>query len=197
MTIYAYDTEFIEHSVYVGIWPFGRRVRTIELISIGIVAEDGREYYAVNADMPVRAIRRHEWLVKNVVPSLPRIHGDRRNHLPNGDLGIDFNSPLVKPHAIIAEEVREFLLSGAGATGGMYDRIQAWADFGSYDHVALCWLWGAMVDLPEGLPMTTFDLQQASVMFGRGIFAQESGQHNALEDARHVMRVLRLWRFAR
>lgn len=39
MTIYCYDTEFLEDG------------STIELISIGIVCEDGREYYAVNSDM--------------------------------------------------------------------------------------------------------------------------------------------------
>ena len=39
---YFYDTEFLEDG------------ETIDLISIGIVAEDGREYYAVNlnADWP-------------------------------------------------------------------------------------------------------------------------------------------------
>lgn len=36
MTIYAYDTEFLDD------------VRTIDLISISIVYEDGREYYAVH-----------------------------------------------------------------------------------------------------------------------------------------------------
>ena len=38
--------------------------RTIELISIGMVADDGREYYAVNRDMPVRKIRKHQWLAR-------------------------------------------------------------------------------------------------------------------------------------
>lgn len=41
---YFYDTEFIEDG------------QTIELVSIGIVAEDGREYYAVSTDFdPARA----------------------------------------------------------------------------------------------------------------------------------------------
>src|SRR5690606_14816131 len=54
-----YDTEFLEDG------------ETIELISIGMVAEDGRELYAVNADMPFRRVIRHDWLRENVVPSLP------------------------------------------------------------------------------------------------------------------------------
>lgn len=186
MTTYAYDTEFIEHEVRVGIWPFGRKVRTIELISIGIVAEDGREYYAVNANAPWQVIRKHKWLRENVVRALPRIHGDRRNHLPKGDLGIDFGDRRIKPHALIASEVRDFLLAGNGAP-------ELWADYGAYDHVVHCWLYGSMIDLPDGLPMWTHDLQQESETNQLEISEQKSGQHNALEDARHVMRVLREW----
>ena len=53
---YFYDTEFLEDG------------RTIDLISIGIVAEDGRELYLVNANAPWSRIRRHDWLMDNVVP---------------------------------------------------------------------------------------------------------------------------------
>ena len=45
---YFYDTEFIEDGV------------TIELVSIGIVAEDGREYYAVSTEF--RADRANRWV---------------------------------------------------------------------------------------------------------------------------------------
>jgi hypothetical protein len=45
VTVIDYDLEFLEDG------------RTIELISIGMVCDDGREYYAVNRDMPVRRIR--------------------------------------------------------------------------------------------------------------------------------------------
>lgn len=54
---YFYDTEFIEDG------------RTIELVSIGIVAEDGREYYAVSTDFdPARA---NAWVRENVLDKLP------------------------------------------------------------------------------------------------------------------------------
>ena len=54
---YFYDTEFIEDG------------RTIELISIGVVAEDGREYYAVSTEFdPERA---GSWVRANVLPKLP------------------------------------------------------------------------------------------------------------------------------
>ena len=54
---YFYDTEFIEDG------------RTIELVSIGIVAEDGREYYAVSTDFdPSKA---NAWVRENVLDKLP------------------------------------------------------------------------------------------------------------------------------
>lgn len=176
--IHAYDTEFIEH--HVRAWPFGRKVHTIELISIGIVAADGRVYYAVNGDAPWWDIKRDGWLMDNVAPSLPHGRGDRRNHVPKS-WPVDFFDPLVKSHKKIAREVREFLLADG--------QPQLWADYGAYDHVVLCQLWGRMIDLPEGLPMFTRDLQQAAD--GRELPEQAAGAHNALEDARHVMASLR------
>ncbi|HXO12259.1 MAG TPA: hypothetical protein VN871_07835, partial [Mycobacterium sp.] len=54
---YFYDTEFIDDGY------------NIELISIGIVAEDGREYYAVSTEFnPERA---GNWVRANVLPKLP------------------------------------------------------------------------------------------------------------------------------
>jgi len=49
---YFIDTEFIEgfHKPL-----FGRRRHFIDLISIGIVAEDGREYYAINNEFDIKA----------------------------------------------------------------------------------------------------------------------------------------------
>lgn len=103
MSRFFYDTEFIEDG------------RTIDLISIGLVAEDGREYYAVNRDMPVKQISRHEWLMANVVPGLPRLQGDERMHAGRRNpLALDWHHPHIKPRHQIAEEVRNFIL-GAGA----------------------------------------------------------------------------------
>jgi len=169
---YFYDSEFLEDG------------RTVDLISIGIVAEDGREYYAVSQECTSRKlekrIRRHEWLMANVVPSLPKPHGDWNNHMPRSWL-FNYYAPEVKPRERIAAEVRDFLLSA--------DSPELWADYGAYDHVALCQLWGPMVDLPEGLPMFTRDIQQEAARLGVAwdeLPTQAEGNHNALADARHA-----------
>lgn len=155
-----YDTEFIEDG------------RTIDLISIGLVAEDGREYYAVNQEMPVRRIRKHAWLMENVVPGLPVPHGDRWLY--------DYASPLSKKRTAIASEVREFITAAPD--------VELWASFGAYDHVVLAQLWGSMIALPDGVPMWTNDLQQEAARLGvpnADLPKQEDGVHNALADARH------------
>jgi hypothetical protein len=162
-----YDTEFLEDG------------KTIDLISIGIVAEDGREYYAVNKDAPWKRIKKSSWLMKNVVPSLPRGHGDRRLHMPNSWL-VDFADPLVKSKDRIADGVLRFIDPQPGSD------VELWADYGAYDHVVLCQLWGSMICLPSGLPMFTNDIQQEARRLGvTELPQQESGWHNALDDARH------------
>ena len=49
---YFYDTEFLEGTQKTWI---GRKTKpTIDLISIGIVCEDGREYYAISKDFNLK-----------------------------------------------------------------------------------------------------------------------------------------------
>ncbi|GIF08648.1 3'-5' exoribonuclease domain-containing protein [Actinoplanes siamensis] len=170
---YFYDTEFLESGPE----------HPIELISIGIVAEDGRELYLVNRDAPWGKIKKNGWLMANVVPQLPQPHGDWRNHMPKRWL-IDLNSPYVRSREAIADRVATFLLGNDLET---YADLELWADYGAYDHVALCQLFGRMIDLPDGMPMFTHDLQQALRAAGNPSMPQQaSGTHNALEDARHL-----------
>lgn len=170
-TRYFYDTEFIEDG------------STIELISIGIVA-DGREYYAVHRDAPWKRIAKHDWLMDNVVPTLPRLHGDERLHRwvlsragrRHNPCMLDFAHPHMKDRKRIADEVCDFLLAGG--------EPELWAYYGAYDHVALCQLWGTMMDLPDGVPMWTHELMQEWERAGRPTKPAQAGEHNALADAR-------------
>jgi hypothetical protein len=173
-----YDTEFIEDG------------RTIDLVSIGIVADDDTEYYAVSADFDQDRFAESAWLMEHVFPSLPRYHGDGRLHgerLPgrvwpilgrvsHADL-IDRSHPAVKPREQIASEVEGFITS--------YADPQLWAYYAAYDHVTLCQLWGRMIDLPKGVPMWTNDFKQEVERLGNPpLPEQEHGEHHSLEDAR-------------
>ena len=174
---YFHDTEFLEDG------------RTIELISIGIVCDDGREYYAVNADLPMDKIREHDWLLRNVMPSLPLTNRAALNkyldqspdlfpRMKLETLDVDTKTSTVKPHWVIANEVRDFLLASRPP--------ELWAWFGAYDHVALAQLWGTMMMIPKGIPMYTNDIR--SLVDWTGVHElpkQAEGVHNALSDARH------------
>ncbi|MFC8182439.1 3'-5' exoribonuclease domain-containing protein [Rhodococcus sp. NPDC057297] len=171
---YFYDTEFLDDG------------RTIELISIGIVSSDGREYYAVNSEMPEDRIKNDRWLCENVIPSLP-LNGrePKVNKHTSGNgyyWSLDRRSTIVKPKWVIANEVREFLLDGEGEP-------ELWAWYAAYDHVVLAQLFGKMIHLPKGLPMYTNDLKQEAHRLGDPeLPEQEVGEHNALADARHLKR---------
>lgn len=61
---YFFDTEFIEgmHKPL-----FGKKRHFIDLISIGIVSEDGRELYAVSKEFDVKKAYANDWVRENVV----------------------------------------------------------------------------------------------------------------------------------
>lgn len=176
---YWYDTEFLENG------------RTINLISIGIVAEDGREYYAVNKNMPWDRILRHKWLATNVVPFLPTcptsVLYPRTLH---STTSLDIRDKYVKTKNTIAMEVDEFLT--------VEGEPELWAWYGAYDHVTLMQLWGPMIARPALLPMYTNDLRQVVHMYGMDdpesrTFTEpipsmpgHDGQHHALHDARET-----------
>ena len=72
---YFIDTEFLEGTQKK--W-FGKTKPTIDLISIGIVAEDGREYYAINKDFNLK----EAWNRYDI--KIEQVYGDMRNHYPEG-----------------------------------------------------------------------------------------------------------------
>ncbi|MCK7636630.1 polyadenylate-specific 3'-exoribonuclease AS [Corynebacterium pygosceleis] len=152
---FFYDTEFIEDG------------RTIELVSIGIVAEDGREYYAVSTEFDPR--RANDWVKRHVLSQLPNI-----------------SSPVWRDLATIRDEVREFLTRGTG-------KPELWAWVGAYDHVVLAQLFGDMRSLPRSLPRFTHELRQYWEAAGCPTLPDlPAGNHDALVDARHNLDKFRL-----
>ena len=177
---YYYDFEFIEDGT------------TIELISIGIVAEDGRELYLVNQGIEWTKTRGdlydricgHNWLMANVVPQLPVKRVTQPGH-PNvhprtpGGFDLDTSDNRVVPLRFIRNAVRDFLLRPN-------EGVELWGYFSAYDHVALAQLFGTMTDLPPGIPMWTNDVQQFAYAAGldNSLPPPVGKAHNALDDAR-------------
>ena len=140
---YWFDTEFHDDGHH------------IALISIGVVAEDGREYYAINAEYdPARA---NQWLRDHVI-----------NHL---------GAAPRKLRAAIHLNLANFF-----AVGGV---PEFWAECGEYDWIVLRQLFGEITTWPSGWPYLAMDIEQWRIQLGAPPFTAQSRQlHNALEDAR-------------
>jgi hypothetical protein len=164
MRRFFYDTEFMEEP------------GSIELISIGVVGEnvscvrknadpsdDGIPlFYACNLSADLS--QANDWVKNNVFPQLP---------LPKED-----GSPVWMPKDEIREQLLWFLKPSKE------DPVELWGYYSAYDHVLLCWLFGRMVDLPEGMPMLTMDVKQYAKMLGNLMLPSHTGEvHNALNDA--------------
>lgn len=155
---YFFDTEFIERGPE----------HPIRLLSIGIVAEDGREYYCevpnarqlVNADF---ATFNDRWLIDNVRP-----------HLHDG-AGRPYRGRDIRGEIIAFCDPETF------------GKPEFWAYFADYDWVVLCQIFGRMIDLPKGWPMHCLDVKQE--MKTRGVKREQlpeqgDAEHSALNDAR-------------
>ena len=150
---YFYDCEFIEDG------------RTIDLVSIGVVDEHGREFYAISTEFD--GTRATPWVRRNVLDRLPS-PGDS----------------AWKSRERIREELYEFLVEPIRGRAG--EQIDLWAWFAAYDHVVLAQLWGAMPALPRAVPRFTKDLRQLWDDKGRPPLPNaEAERHDALVDARH------------
>jgi hypothetical protein len=153
---YFFDTEFIEDG------------KTIDLISIGIVAEDGREFYAINLDSDWS--KASDWVKANVLSQLP----PKPEFIGVTTKRIDHS--WYRPQAI-AETIVEFV--------GSSPKPEFWAYYADYDWVVFCQLFGTMMDLPKGFPMYCRDIKQECDRLGNPKLPEQGkGEHNALDDAR-------------
>ena len=145
---FFYDCEFIEDGT------------TIDLVSIGVVDETGREFYAISTTFnPALA---NDWVRRNVLDKLP--------------------SP-VDPAWRTPERIRDDLLAFLLSPG---EPVELWAWMAAYDHVSLCQLWGDMRALPRPIPRFTHELRQKWEDAGSPpLPAPPPDKHDALADARH------------
>lgn len=175
MPRYFYDTEFIEDG------------KTIDLISIGIVCEDGREYYAQSVEFdPLKA---NSWVQSNVLKRLSTCPRTQKTLMM--DIAHHYNKgKCVDPGCLwrTREQIKNEILAFMDVA--KYGKPELWAYYADYDHVVFCQLFGTMMDLPEGFPMYTLDLKQFCDMTGNPqLPKQGKGEHNALSDARWNKRV--------
>jgi hypothetical protein len=190
---YFLDFEFIEgfHKPM-----FGKRRHYIDMISVGIACDDGRNYYAISSEYNYEDA--NQWVRENVLLPMykDKVVGDRRNRISISD----FHKHFGERNEQIANDILAFVYPVQFkrlSRGEFYQRtkeygwpnvIEFYGYFSDYDWVLFCSLFGRMIDLPKGLPMYCIDLKQ--MMNDRGV---DSGhpdcprlekEHHAGYDAR-------------
>lgn len=244
---YFIDTEFLEGTQTKKVLGFnvGQTKPTIDLISIGIVAEDGREYYAISKEFNLKeawnrfelkpdidngGMKKVYWIRENVLKHIwndlngAEVYGFFKTKKDRFDykLGMEFSyrslkyllNEYGKTNAQIAEEVKEFVSIKAACLSKLKDVQNGivhpssvfpefYGYYADYDWVVFCWLFGKMIDLPQGFPMYCNDLKQILEtrgfacngttipleMWGKDIkehpnYPKQTNEHNALADAR-------------
>lgn len=169
MCNYFLDTEFIETPGH------------IELISIGLVSETGREYYAVNSDCD--CTNADDWVLENVLRKMPE-YNTKDNNLRA--------TTVLKTTKDIRNEIYEFCGQDKG------EECEFYGFYSSYDWVVFCWIFGKMIDLPSGFPKYCIDLKQ--MMWQLGLDSEWKhkycpdpiGEHNALVDAKWNLKLYKL-----
>ena len=271
---YYYDCEFLEgkQKERFPISLFRKEtLPTIDLISIGIVSEDGREYYAISKDFNLKeawnrfdlkethvpmnkplkkgsGVKKVYWIRENVLKSIWRQLYQKgygvmaQIEIMSGAYDSQFTYKILKKliekhgktNKQIAEEVKDFVIEKDAYETVVcpefyYDdlgkrnanerlqkgelvktvqklkqksEINLYGYYSAYDHVCLSWLFGKMMDLPEGFPKYTRDLKQIMDEYAEKVpvafnmdeglkamkfhqdYPKQENEHSAIHDAR-------------
>lgn len=244
---YFLDTEFVEGTQRT---LFGKTKPTIDLISIGIVCEDNRQYYAISKDFNIKeawnrfqidvnesgAPYKNYWLRNNVLrpifDQLCKQATDDYNGIVDPYLELDLKftyrrfKRLVKKYGKTNADIADDILHFTRSVGIDYPKecqctehttcyqceatteynkhldtnIQFYGYYSDYDWVVFCWLFGRMIDLPNGFPMYCIDLKQMfdekQAIYSNNYngqswlpfrehtdYPKQTNKHNALDDA--------------
>jgi len=147
------------------------------LISIGLVSEDGKQFYAELTDYNKEQV--DKWIKENVLANLLEVPGIQSNPLLRPDYYHKGNKTSV------AYKLHEWLMQ--------WDKVEIWSDCLAYDWVLFNDLFGGAFDIPRNVYYIPFDI--CTLFWVKGIdpnisreeFAGcEGAKHNALHDAKMI-----------
>lgn len=158
------DLEFVERG----------RDLPMQIISIGMIRDDGLEFYRINPEC-LSNVAKHPWLSVNVAPYLPM-------HSPSP--GIIAWDEAHEEYKYVARSLDELIAETLVFVRDT-PNVELWSYYGQYDHVVFHQLFGSMDQQPAGVPMFTRDLQEL-VLNNPGVeLPPEPWRiHHAMEDAR-------------
>ncbi len=182
---YFYDTEFIEGKQdrkILGV-KIGETPHTIDLISIGVISDEGKKYYAISKDFNLNFAWKDLWVRENVLrPIYTELYLKDFPEVTVGAFSKKNLRELISEHGKtnkeIAIDLLEFIKDPKGSiknniefeteedyincltNSAPKNKIELYGYYSAYDHVVLSTLFGKMIDLPKGFPMYTKDLKQ-------------------------------------
>lgn len=176
---FFFDTEFIEGFTKPKNGEKSRHF--IDLISIGIKAANGNEYYAISSEFDPNDA--DEWVKENVIAKLD----DKTPRLSNKEIAEEIL------HFVYANGYgREYAQNHALVTDDFAKEhpIKFYSYYADYDWVLMCSLFGKMINLPKGFPMFCLDIKQMMEEAGydkawkNEHCPEPEGEHHARVDAR-------------
>ena len=149
------DTEFIDP---------GNGLADVRLISLGVVADNGDEFYAIDKDYPEDLA--NDWVKQNV---LPRVRKQRQ---------------FWKSREAIAQQLQDFVDARSQPGQG---RPEFWGYFCSSDWLLVGQLYGSIWERPPGWPQLCHEIATYAKVIGASkssLPPMPSTAHDALVDAR-------------
>lgn len=186
---YFLDSEFIDTG------------SLIDLISIALVCEDGRELHLQSSEFDAWSASR--WVKEHVFPHLafcPHLKRDTDEPVLTHDLAEHYGQLDADIHPGCLWRTRDQIRDEVAAfcDPKQYGTPEMWGWCAAYDFVALCQLFGTMMDLPQGYPHYIRDVQYLLDEMSIADCSLEAmlpvpgTAHNALDDARYIRDIWKL-----
>lgn len=160
------------------------------LISIGLISECGKVFYAELTDYDRNQI--NDWLQKSVIDNLYL----EKPHTPSAEARINYkefkdkgNVTYCGDNSHLAETLQDWL--------NQFEQVEIWSDCLAYDWVLFCNIFGDAFSIPKNVYYIPFDL--CTLLMVKGINpdvnreefsglgnSPETAKHNALWDAKVI-----------
>ena len=172
-----------------------------DLISLALVSDDGKEFYAEFTDYDLnKAGGSIDWIVENVIGNLTITDSTKESR--------QLDKMHIRGNRAEILSALKIWLEQFGIVKDEYDEIvphiRIWADVPHYDWVLFCDLFGGALNIPPQIHFIAGDL--ATLLIAKGFDPEKprtelikkvnlpkGTQHNALYDAKLGMKLLKIY----
>lgn len=176
------DTEFYEHHKQHKLLGFniGKPVPTIDLISIGLVDDNGRTYYALNSEHNIDDSWKDEWIRENVWGP---IYIERAPFFKQMySFSLHGMKQCLRMFGRTKKQIADDIVLFFDQSSARGEHTVFHAYYADYDWVVMCQLFGRMINLPNGFPMYCNDLKQDLDTFVREFWLPKSKEYLSRQD---------------